>query len=783
MNPFLVEQIVITVISYWIIPTLGSTSSNCTGWKLVGGRRNYEGLVAVSYKNLTVNICKGFSTNALDLCKYLNYSSTKTIGILLDTNAFETSLSNNSINVTSCNGFVTLPFYETCRKGNESAECCSAVSLCCADKSDYRGQCSTNWTEAVTNSKPGDLVQVTAKTVHKIEYSKHDEYWNVSLSWTASALKDMSSGGNTHSSDTDLRNCQLDSGCLDLTDLHISLKNETCKCLEGNSNVATTYYRVVDNYIANVTLCIAARVEEGRPVLFVEDCGTLLPWFVVKRYMMPTTTSVPKPVPTPVPTTPRGKEESRSADSSYNSSTSSDGSTSMIFSLSLTLGVLGCLVCIIPFVVWMCKKRRKSKPERQRPNSLANRTYGHEILRQTDDEEYTVIIDISDGRDTVTYKPPLPGRSRSQDQDTQDTNIITLDDYSSPSDMMTEDFQGHDADDYSTTYDDPIRHHSLKTDIKETGVNVKGKHIDIETELRDKESYLEKENDSAISKVSDIGSEAVWQKNVENSEEVNDFEIEKDKRNKDQIDCSSSSNNLCNISSDCNIRQSIVVQDKITEASIKLNADIDSLKTSVNFDESSSGKPASASEKVSGEADSDYEDTDIIDGIFPNKSKSRNSDSSDYEDTDLIDGKHPAKPELIFPTHVCLDCLAPEHLKKLGISIISDDNYCGSHGNLKSTLSEPKRHSYCNTEYLNVNLDEEDATVTVERCDESGMNIKPTRFHHTDRKCSVCHTIYDTLGKVKRKQWKGVPDNEYDKICNTEHFQQRHLPKKRIKSS
>lgn len=413
-------------------------------------------------------------------------------------------------------------------------------------------------------------------------------------------------------------------------------------------------------------------------------------------------------------------------------------------------------------------RKNRRKGETQRPNSIANETYtpgGFQQLRENDDEEYALITETDCDCITMSsYRPPVPERGTIAPlhglthgrKYGDDVDILTLDEYSKPSDSIPDTYMSSLTAEYTTTYDDPIRH---------TVNNVIGDN---------------RRNDSEGTIMCET---CVPQANNRDSKTKSKV-LERNSRN-------SQNSALCRHSSVSDTKTDIIINDNISD---KHKTD-DDKAVDLELDE-----------EVLEQKDYKQTDSNFVSFKPSDSNISKEAlDDSDYEDTDITDGSYPTKctSKRIFEEHVCLDCLKPEHLTKLGIKIIEDDNVYETHTPLQQRLSEPVAHAYdidnirfhprqANTD---VSFDDtqcagtsartnSDATSDAEDAEDAEETM--TREMLNDkcvRRCSICNTVYDRLGNVQPNIWQKCTDNVYDQFGNFEQFKKRRVLARKRKNS
>lgn len=338
-------------------------------------------------------------------------------------------------------------------------------------------------------------------------------------------------------------------------------------------------------------------------------------------------------------------------------------------------------------------------------NSVSNKTYSHDmtIHRLDSGDEYANILDCEVGLElsSCSSRPPLPSK-RTDGVTKTNLDVIALGQYSTPHDSLCSNLQ----DEYSITYDDPIRMNKLRSDGKTSSEN---------------------QNEKNVSKISSSDSS----------------EMEKETMNTESKPHSSH----CPTSSESKYH---------AKAEILLNDDKNDFKQSSSL----SLERFSEYEKVMLSSDN---------GTIDRKpaEEDNNSDKSEYEVCSIASEKDLTRTRIL-SEHVCLDCLTPEHLKAFGVRIIPDDDYHSHCNDFTRRFSAP-----CNatqsSEYTEHNGQTDDLSVTVHE-DITKRNIKkrecPESTETRKRKCSLCHSVYDVIGKHNRHDWMKYTDNVYEKFGN-----------------
>lgn len=693
--------LILLVAGVWMLnfihvaTTQDKTCSNYM-WRLVERYRNYEGTLEVKVNNTWYNVCAG--TVTIDaLCSKLNKSRSKTI--FIGRNVFKTNLQEEAIY-----------FDKECQPGQKKkpcgtkteTECCQPEAICCNDVP--RGDlCSRGWSdiysEACYSKTDGD--RLSYGEARSARLVKGDKY----LSWTKSALGStgLKCDGNYSFNEDFVKNCST--GCLNsyiLAKVYVNSK-DVCKCLVNDSapvhqDICYKELEVVNSNTSNVELCIAAEVVNGTTIFKAENCNEFLQPFCAKKTQTDYDTTTPDEVNKPTQQTKHTTGESESV-------------------LVPSLTVFGAVAVAAIFICILCKLcDQKSKTETLRPNSMFNKTYDRQMPKT--DEEYAIISEIELDSGATVYKPPLPEREISNPvgniyhrinyrNDSDSGAIVTLDDYSTPSDVIKDKVEDDPSTDYSTTYDDPIRHNA--ENINEI------KRISETQEICDKQ-LLEISQDVIVSK---SRNQRDGNANVHNYKHKTDTANVTDIVEEAIIDTKDTDKR-------CDSDKPEFVKICDTSGSV--------LKSSA-LDKTSTTKVNVSLEYFTPPGVEEASDVDTDSG--PN-----------YEDTNIIDGNFPARPKKhLIGQHVCLHCLKPEHLQELGIKIISERRV----EHLEKRLSEPPRKTCadapcrqlrrCNTDVVNNSDDETDLISFTEELETA----------EGTKKCVECNTVYDKLGHIKAK--------------------------------
>ncbi|XP_053408657.1 uncharacterized protein LOC128559866 [Mercenaria mercenaria] len=430
----------------------------------------------------------------------------------------------------------------------------------------------------------------------------------------------------------------------------------------------------------------------------------------------------------------------------------------------VSLMVIACVV----FATVVCRKLKHSgqTKEQQRPNSVANRVYATEGFHnmQIDDEEYTLISDMEiEHQSSEPYKPPVPdrGSNTSKDKDTKEIEIVTLAEYSLPSDNVRVGCKISQISDYCmTTYDDPIRL-KLKEEHKKKGDSVRIENClpdgnDPRPNKRDRKTNSKNlDRNSWNSQVSDRNSRNSQMSSLYPNSATADIGID-----------TQSTAALSEVKYAKNRHETIDL-----ENTTHTKQNEDTYEDSVTKMDQKQGKEILENlgihETLSGE----------------NDIKENPGDDSDYEDPNILEGNFPTKCSSPFEEHVCLHCLKPEHLTKLGIKIISDDMYEKSKI-IRRSISDPSARVYYNKvdigsgeeEEIKLQDDQKHERDRVKNEEDTLTDLNVVRRKKTTataRRCSVCHTVYDKLGDTQQNAWANCTDNVYDKFGNFKHFKHR----------
>ncbi|XP_053408659.1 uncharacterized protein LOC128559867 [Mercenaria mercenaria] len=399
--------------------------------------------------------------------------------------------------------------------------------------------------------------------------------------------------------------------------------------------------------------------------------------------------------------------------------------------LTPTFAVFGTVLGFVVLAVCVCKCSKKSnKRDPFHNSSMCNRTYDRQMPKH--DEEYAIISEIELDSGTTFYKPSLPERGNDSSgntyhtiehgRDVSNTAVITLDEYSTPSDMITDKCKADPADEYKTTYDDPIRHNLQNTaecKRKSETKDANGNLAQESDNIRDKSFRDSRDGENEISESYEYIIDTKKETSV-NEESLNTVKEQGKEAENDKFFESEESHAVeCNFS---------------TPARSVIGA------TGGNFE-------------------------CFIPTVLEGHSSS--AEDKDYEDTNIIDGNFPSRPKDIFEEHVCLHCLKPEHLKRLGIKIIPDKPL----EDVERRLSEPQRKT-------NYSATETDRTLRrcltdVSRKDRQNDLIdfvENTDQDENFRECIVCNNVYDRMGRIREKLDTKNDVNEYDHLSNWKHI-------------
>ncbi|XP_060592120.1 uncharacterized protein LOC132746864 [Ruditapes philippinarum] len=624
-------------------------------------------MVEIKYNDTFITLCENDNLNVKEICKQIKEASVYKafIGNVFDINLHETSV--------SCNA--TAELKTVCRENN-TVNCCRPVAVCCVDGTSGE-VCSANWSE------------IHNKTCHHSTRGKHLDYirsrlldvsknFSTQKAWTKSALRIK----RYNCSKTDMPETDILKGCANKclnkrnwTRITIS-SNGNCSCLGTQeigpqcTTVELTVLNTIPVQTSKLELCIAGTVESGTLTFTAEDCSLFLqPLCLINE---------------------------KSQDNNWPDRNERQDDYQAQSSIYMPI-ITACVVvfAIIITVVLICKFRKcGSNGDSFRSNSIYNRTYGRQLNRQQsiNAEEYAIISEIELDSGTSFYKPSLPERGNNtitdnkiDAKDISRTTIIALDEYSTPSDMIKNKLDTFDPEsEYTTTYDDPIRHNL------QNAAECKRK-----SEMNDK-----------------IGNQA-----LETNENVNTDSIQSHSDDKNELSDS---------------YESIAGTYKDTDKDGKIMVDLNETV------------------KKSEESLIELKEEELLEGgcnSLPIKNIVKEEHTlggtGNYEDTNIIDGHFPDKPKDIFDEHVCLNCLKPEHLERLGIKIITDDNALGAIEN-DNVLDEP----------------EDDRTQNRTKVSDSDVSGE------TGRECVVCKNVYDCLGNIKKKVVTKSEGNVYDHLRN-----------------
>lgn len=367
-----------------------------------------------------------------------------------------------------------------------------------------------------------------------------------------------------------------------------------------------------------------------------------------------------------------------------------------------------------------------------------------------------------------SYKPPVPARGDSKTGTKPEKSaqeVIILGEYCTPSDQLRVGYKISQTSDYCMkTYDDPTRHKST------TSTENYSKREGIENcSCENKEEQLHKRNSNTDSLGRSSRNSEIW--TAANTLVTTDL-------NRDTNGESSNTD---------------FKHEKIREEAGDINSTIQACQK-----DKSENHIVTLIKQEHTKADGHFE---IFTGLKSketgtevNTSKT-DSDDSDYEDSstlgEMFQTTNSSKP--VLEDHVCLDCLKPEHLTKLGIKLISEEMYEKQNNLQRSRSDPPPQYCYCNTK----SVDEEHGsnthktqsevqteTVPSEHDTITAFKVLRNKNSSTCTRCSVCHTVYERLGIESLNAWTNCTDNVYDKFGDFKHFKHRQqIGGKRINST
>ncbi|WAR04717.1 hypothetical protein MAR_020086 [Mya arenaria] len=459
------------------------------------------------------------------------------------------------------------------------------------------------------------------------------------------------------------------------------------------------------------------------------------------------------------------------------------------------------LVFILVFIArYHIRKSRKRLIERQRPNSVQNHTYGRgRVVEESIEETYNLINDF----ELKDFKPELPARG-------QHNQILVLDDYSMPPDAIP---QKTESDEYFVTYDDPIR--SL---VKQHNEADQKQRYDInhlsETRVESFKRKFQDDKGLCSSTYTDKSSLVLNEEHVEFNR-IPPSETLSLNRTGRFKKFSFETKKHSYKSKETNIVNFDFLDKKIaSEPSISIRSENNSVLTGAcESDERSPENIAADQTKTSGSLDgialqnrvsveSSNGYTDCI-SKRPTKLIKQSEDSDDYEDTSNVNHEQlcaDAKPkEHLFHNHVCIDCLTPDHLKKLGIRIIPDESaYTSYNLNIPKRFSDSALELYINTAGLKKSQWSKFSSKSFDMADEENKpneNLKKSCskdeleiFHKKQRakeenayfkcprKCSLCHAdSYDILGAFSKSNDTSDSENVYHKLADVRIWTPKHV--------
>ncbi|KAL4228569.1 hypothetical protein ACF0H5_011619 [Mactra antiquata] len=769
------------------------------------GLRDFEGIVQLKVnKDDWVNICAQNFTekHAKIICKIKGYHD-KNVEIS-GTNEIRSSVSADDLCLTheiGCDSKALI--------GHLNRIECNSVAICCKYPYEHRSiSCSGNWTYAnIFEDFPTYFKPSTSNLLNTYQFQNDINYKKF---WTSTALGELSTNTSENLPDNDMV-IKCANKCLAQNKLNfVTVTFNSCQCTDDitNTTVARVFEIIDVNNDTTVEICVAATIDGTNVTVEADYCNKtyrtqrIMPDDLLTTTLIPIPTT-PKPSPksttntnrtemptqrydnrpnitteknaqpteqtgldqftanmdnsnnddlrttTPIPTTPklspksttninRTKMPTQRYDNRPNMTTeknaqrteqtgldqftanmdNSNNDGNLLSTGNIIFVTVGSIVVILVVgtvccVVYLYRKVKKGPNERT-DNVVNNRTYSQRITlsRGDMDEEYAHILDSDvgiSGGTSVSYRPPLPSRGEENySGEVISHDVITLDNYSTPLDTMKCCIQ----DEYSITYDDPIRINVTKPDHTKDEVEFRLKYKNKSEPKLSEKSVVESDN-KMNKRVDGVPGDNSLETNADSVKRVSDYEIS-------------------------------VVTNKVTDSTDKLSR----------------------------------------------------SDNCEYELTTIAKSNDSSKKTCLFNEHICLDCLTPEHLKALGVSIVPDENEYSTSKDLSKRFSAPSRAYHIDTDtgpyckiqsgeiLKNVNdvqkstkaSDEMKCTGKLETCSAEDTN---------EKRCSVCHSVYDKIGKYDKKDWIKYTENVYEKFG---HFSNFHVRKyngttKRINST
>ncbi|XP_052803127.1 uncharacterized protein LOC128233480 isoform X2 [Mya arenaria] len=770
-------------ILIWISYIVGSLFCEAACFRLLGGTHDREGFLQINVNNVWQNVCLNDDLHVVDIRRDIChpiYSNTKGASIINEPLLYENKPGEGNITINNL----------TCQATMEATDACPKFIICCQDEpiSKQLSHCSSNWLETE--------YCYHGKVVGIHWFLKYNDNQNVRRAWTSSAFKDS---------------------CKTNTSYSVTIANKLNKCLRTVHNNSDNSYALIEGDNCKWTTeikcenaqtfellqdktesmdglhCVTVEVQNGTRNISIAHCFSYLPAVCL----------VGKQVP--------GNETERPAEDktkyltknirSLTTPSSNEKENVLSYLAILAIVPFAFLVFILVFIArYHIRKSRKRLIERQRPNSVQNHTYGRgRVVEESIEETYNLINDF----ELKDFKPELPARG-------QHNQILVLDDYSMPPDAIP---QKTESDEYFVTYDDPIR--SL---VKQHNEADQKQRYDInhlsETRVESFKRKFQDDKGLCSSTYTDKSSLVLNEEHVEFNR-IPPSETLSLNRTGRFKKFSFETKKHSYKSKETNIVNFDFLDKKIaSEPSISIRSENNSVLTGAcESDERSPENIAADQTKTSGSLDgialqnrvsveSSNGYTDCI-SKRPTKLIKQSEDSDDYEDTSNVNHEQlcaDAKPkEHLFHNHVCIDCLTPDHLKKLGIRIIPDESaYTSYNLNIPKRFSDSALELYINTAGLKKSQWSKFSSKSFDMADEENKpneNLKKSCskdeleiFHKKQRakeenayfkcprKCSLCHAdSYDILGAFSKSNDTSDSENVYHKLADVRIWTPKHV--------
>lgn len=409
--------------------------------------------------------------------------------------------------------------------------------------------------------------------------------------------------------------------------------------------------------------------------------------------------------------------------------------------------------------------RRSRETEEERFNAFLNKTYSSKELEKA--ESYDLLVEIPD-----TFKPELPARQR---------DTLDMDCYRQPADAVSD---TNNAADYVVTYDDPVRSLVKKYNESEPKKGYDVQHLSEKRVASFKQKHqtsssTELSHDKTSGNKQACGEEItasdpqnVTDKGESEHGDPTYFLLHKDDQSSAKINH---------------------YDDEWGDTSMSLpdnNSRTDFTGNSTDYADCDTRQPRNENMTLNEPCNSDLKaaTTAIV-----SVRTSTVSDGSNYEDTTVYNdhtqlNKSASSPDLT-QDHICLNCLHPAYLKKLGIDIVMEDNdyYTYRYQNLSRRFSASDVHTYYNfadmdTVPVPIQLDKSDEgrdrisdNLVIAKRTASFKASRPFRRKPESktskgnglchRKCSRCNeNIYDTLGQYGKSEVHYIPAEEYSRL-------------------